>query len=200
VETTNRIAARATAAALILALAVSLVPAQDVPPPAKGSARFEGRVLRSDGKTPVETAVIRACYLEDGRSYSSNPTGPKGQFSIGELPSGYADVVVETPQGIFVVNQVLQFLPGEKEAAELVLTLYTERPAEWWGKQEKRQVPCASGESTGSADIRTQNGSSAAFLKSPAGITVLAAAGAALILLAVAGGDDDETSASPSQP
>jgi len=184
----------------MLALAVSLAPAQDTPPAPKGSARFEGRVLRSDGKTPIENAVIRACYLEDGRSYSSNPTGAKGQFSIGDLPSGYADVAVETPQGVFVVNQVLQFLPGKKESADLVLTLYTERPAEWWGKQEKRQVPCASGESTGSADIRTQDASSAAFLKSPAGIAVLAGAGAALILLVAAGGGDDGSSASPSSP
>lgn len=212
-ESQRRTPARITAALLIVALGLPLsfaaeppapaaapaTPVKEPPVPTKGTARIQGRIFRSDGKTAVEGAVVRACYLQNSASLPSERTGAKGDFSIAGLPSGYADIAIETPDGVFIANQVLQFLPGKGETVDFVLTRYTERPAEWWSGQEKRQVPCAGGESAGTADIRT--GSTAkGFFKTGTGIAVLAGAGVALILLAASGGGSNETAASPSAP
>jgi hypothetical protein len=181
--------------ALLIALAAPVVAATPAP---QGKSSLDGRVLASDGKTPVAGATVRACYLEGGTSAAGSPSNAKGAFRLEGLNFGFADLTIETADGLFVVNQVLQFLPDDRLTADFVLTKYAERPAEWWSARDKRTVPCAAGEPIGSADMRAGR-SAGQFFKSPAGIAVIAGAAGLLVLLAVSGGDDDE-SPSPSQP
>src|SRR6185503_6256994 len=100
VKRMRRTAALLTLAGLVTA-AAPVARGADAPP-AHGTAHLEGQILRSDAKTPVENAVVRACYLENGTSVVSPATGPKGAFDLEGLPAGYADMVVETPDGVFV--------------------------------------------------------------------------------------------------
>jgi hypothetical protein len=163
-----------------------------------GTGRLEGRVLRSDGKTPVSNAVVRACYLEGERVLASAPTGSRGQYQLGSLPPGYADLLVETPEGVFLANQVVQFHPDKKLLMNFVLAKFSEHPASW-GAQKKRETPCASASQAGAAQIEEKS-VAGGFVRSPKGIALLAGLGGAALLLAVSGGGSSESPASAFVP
>ena len=89
---------------------LALAQAPAVPPVPPSAGRLEGRILRSDGKTPVPGAVVRVCYLEGGTTFASAATSPRGEYEISGLSHGYADLSVETPEGAFLASQVVNLL------------------------------------------------------------------------------------------
>ncbi len=177
--------------------ATAAEPAPEPSPEWRG--RIEGRLLTADGKNAVPGAVVRACALEGETVISSKPSDPRGEFRLDGLPLGYTDLTVETSEGLFVVNQVLQVLPSGRMVLDLVLNKFADRPSSWWEGRERPQAPPCSGQQpVGSADVREKR-TAKEFAKSPAGIGLIAGGVGALLLLAATGGGS-ESSASPSQP
>lgn len=193
---------RRSASALLLASvwlrmhAAEPAPAEP-PAPLAGTGRLEGRVLESDGKTPVPNAVVRACYLEGERVLASAPSGPRGQYRLESLPPGYADLVVETSEGVFVANQVLQLRPDARVLVDFVLAKFSERPVSW-NDQKKRATPCGAASPVGAAEVGSKG--AGGFVRSPKGIALIAGLGGAALLLAASGGGGNESPASAFVP
>ncbi len=89
-------------------------PADDDPPDdtAAGTGLIKGKVFMTDAKNPVEGAIVHAYHLGSQQVFSSGPTDDKGRYEMGGLPFGYADLFVETPDGVFVANQVESVPPA----------------------------------------------------------------------------------------
>lgn len=173
----------------------------DPQPPAAagqaGSASLVGKIVEANGKTPVAGAVVRACYLEGDASFTSDPTGANGEYEILELPPGYADVMVETRDGTYLVNQVLSLLPRVRFVAEFVLRKSDGATAPAAPGGALKESACGALSFLGTAEI-AQKSSAKQFLRSPAGIAIIAGGAGLLLLLATSGGD--ETPASPFLP
>ena len=144
--------------------------------PAAGPAQIEGKVVARDGRAGVAGAVVRASHLRTGRSFASSPSRADGEFTIEGLPYGYVEIAVETPQGVFRGDQVVDVPPSGEVTIGLTL------------------VPGAAGE-PGVAVVR-QRSSSVPFWKTPKGLAIIGG-GAGVALLVLATSDDDEPTASP---
>lgn len=172
----------------------------DIPPSVVvGTAVLKGKVLGKDGKTPMEGVVVHAYHLETERNYVSGPTNSKGEYEITELPHGYVDLAVETPDGVFVGNQVVNLAPAGKAVVTFTLIGYEDRPRDWWADREPRGLPGLDKESTGVAELR-QRAVGREFWKSPKGVALIAGAGGATLLAIASGGGGDSVFASPSAP
>ncbi|MBZ5639395.1 MAG: hypothetical protein LAO51_11670 [Acidobacteriia bacterium] len=162
-----------------------------------GSGRLKAKVLGSDGKTPIAGAIVRGYHLDGGKVYSSLPTGAKGECELAGIPFGYVDIYIETKDGTFVGNQVVNVPPGGTVALSYTLTRYAERDLAWWNGKNPREIPGTHTASQGIAEVRLK-AAGQEFWKGPKGIAVIAGASAAL-LFAVSGGGTSAT-ASPSTP
>jgi hypothetical protein len=162
--------------------------------PAAGEGRIVGKVVGKDGKAPVAGAVVRTSHLRTGGTLASAPTDSRGNFELTHVPYGYVDLVVETPDGGFVVSRVLNVAPDRTQSVTLVLTRNEDVPQDWWAGRQPRTVPGTETPAVGVATVRESGGG---FLRGPKGIALLAGAGV-LAILALSGGES-EAAASPSQ-
>ncbi len=170
-------------------------PEVSTPPPV---SRIEGKVLRSNGNTPMAGAIVSAFHLDTGKVYTSKPSDPSGEFEVEGLPYGYVDLSVETPEGVFVGNVVVNVPPGGSVGLRFSLTPYSERPGEL-PDDRSRDAAAAPGKAVaGVAEIRTRP-RGREFWKSPAGIAVIGGSGGA-VLLGIAAGGGGKQAASPSSP
>ena len=157
----------------------------------QGNSEFVGKVKLVDGQS-VEGAEVLVYHLSTEKLFTSEPVGRGGDFKFTDLPYGYFDVAVETADGIFVADQVVNLPPSGKAKASLSLT-----PFEDAGARPPREFSGSTTESIGWAriDEKLRGG---AFWKSTAGIAILAGVGGvALLALAASGGSDDDSPASP---
>ena len=175
------------AAALALAQFAPAVAAAD-----EAGASLSGRILDATGQ-PIDGARVLAYHLSSEEVFDSGATDARGGFAISGLPYGYFDVAVETPQGLYVADQVVNVPPSGKVTLSFNLYPYTEARAD-----DGRSFPGTEQDSVGEARI-DEKGKPGQFWKSPKGYATMAAGGAALLLL-VAGGGDDGGSTSPSSP
>ena len=197
-----------------LALAVLLtaglpLPAQQAPPEAppeappappvsatsEGRGSLEGRVLAHDGKTPVSAAVVRVSHLRTAQTLASSPTDAHGAFALTQIPYGYLDLVVETPEGGYVASKVVNLGPEGHVSVTLVLTKNEDMPQGWWAGRQPRTLPGTETPAVGVAEVREAGRS---WFRGKKGIALLAGAGA-LALLALSGSSNDSP-ASPSSP
>ncbi|MCI0658059.1 MAG: carboxypeptidase-like regulatory domain-containing protein [Acidobacteria bacterium] len=183
---------------LVFSLVLSSTPASLAQSAASGqgmtTASLEGRVFGPDRVTPVAGAVVRAVRGDGVQVYSSLPTDAKGNYSISHITLGSYDVVVEMPDGIYVVEKTLAI----SEAKPYGLSLATV-PSE---NVEKR-VPSIDKPVKGYAWTLEGKTAGGGFWKSPGGIAIIAGGAVALIALALSGdndSNDDGSSGSPSTP
>ncbi len=166
----------------------SLLPAQPAQYTGSGSAEgtstILGKIFGPDGKTPQAGVRVLAYHLSSERIFSSEPSNAKGKCEIGELPFGYFDLAVETPEGLFVGNRVINLAPAGK--ATVIFTL---RPYQAAATEGERQYPGSDQPPSGLADVREQS-EGRDFWRSPRGVATVATAGA-LTLLLFAGGDSE---------
>jgi hypothetical protein len=162
-------------------------PAADSAPPTP-NGRIEGRVLRADGKTPVAGAIVRACFLDDAAAapHRSEPSSARGAYVLPALSPGYAEVVVETPEGVFSASAATSVEPGRTRRLDLVLLSPKDRPESYWTDHPPRVTTCASGV-LGSANIAQGEGSTG-FLHSRTGIAIVVGGALALVLAASGSG------------
>ena len=122
------------------------------------------------------------------------PTDAKGSYSISHMTLGSYDLVVEMPDGVFVVEKSM----GITEAKTYGLSLATV-PSE---NVEKR-VPSIDKPVKGYAwTMEAKSTKAAGFWKSPGGIAIIAGGAIALVALALSGGggDDNNNNGSSSTP
>ena len=158
------------------------------------TAGLEGRVFGPDRVTPVSGAVVRAVRGDGVQVYSSLPTDAKGNYSISHMTLGSYDLVVEMPDGVFVVEKSL----GITESKTYGLSLATV-PSE---NVEKR-VPSIDKPVKGYAwTLEAKSPKAGGFWKSPGGIAIIAGGAIALVALALSGGggNDDNNKGSSSTP
>jgi hypothetical protein len=168
-------------------------------PPVPGTGRLEGRVVRSDGKTPAAGAVVRICSLETDSAVGSAVADTRGQFHVEGLAQGFFEIVILAGEEAFAANQVVQISPSERKTFDFVLVPSSETPVAASGGAP-RPSPCADRPPTGSAQVQSRTGGSQ-FFHTKKGIAITAVAGAvALLLLTSGGGGNNETPASPSTP
>ncbi len=181
--------------AIVLAAAIALSPAawcEAGPKPAgddgaKG-CRVRAKLTASDGKKPVEGAVLRAYVLDSGKVYEAPPSNAKGECLLEGLPYGYLDLDVETKEGHFAGSQVVLAPPRGMLAVSVRLS-GAAGGAPWWNASPPGGAP---GSPTGAAEVLVLK-RGREFWKSPWGIAILGVAATAA-LLAITGSESDGTS------
>lgn len=120
----NPFSKRAMARALVFSLAISGFPAfaadGETGGETPGTATLSGRIFEADKVTPIAGAVVRAVRGDGAQVYSSLPTDEKGNYDLNFLPPGTYDLVVELPDGVFIVDRTLSI--PEAKAYELSLS------------------------------------------------------------------------------
>jgi hypothetical protein len=190
----------ALALVILLAVPLSALSAEETgTKPPVGDAKVKAKVLKSDGKTSLAGATLRGYHLDTGQVFSSSPTNAKGECEITGLPHGYFDLTVETEDGVFVGNQVVNVPPSGSAVLSFTLTNFAERSAAWWSGKTQREIPGTNKPSQGIAEIRLKP-VGREFWTSPKGIAVIGGAAAAVLLLLASGGGGSSGSSSPSTP
>jgi hypothetical protein len=158
-------------------------------------SEIHGRVQAEAGGA-LAGATVYAYHLSSEAVFTSTVTNAKGEYEILDLPYGYFDIAVETDEGLFLANQVINVSPSAKTVLTLGLAKYTASDA-----ADARAFPGSEAQPIGVARVE-EKARGAAFWKSPAGIGIIAGGGALLLLLIASGGSDsdDTPSVSPSTP
>jgi hypothetical protein len=161
--------------------------AQYTVPDQPGTSRLSGKVIDSKGHK-VRDARILAYHISSEALHASEPTRGNGEFRIGGLAYGYYDVAVETPDGLYVADRVVNLAPAG--AAVLILTVVAYQPAD---EGRTRMYPASETDPVGHAELRKKL-KGREFWRSPTGVAILAGIGGA-VLLSLAVGSDDEPAA-----
>lgn len=181
---TRRLAASLVIAALTFAggpVALAHPPLDPATNP--GTPSLQGRVFAADKVTPITGAVVRAVRGDGIQVYSSLPTDEKGSYSIENLALGSYDLLVELPDGVYVVERTV----GMTEPKVYSLSLATV-PAE----NVEKKVTAVDKPVKGYAWTLEGKGPAAGFWKSPGGIAIIAGGAVAAIALALSGGNNED--------
>jgi hypothetical protein len=156
------------------------------------SATISGRVYEADRVTPIQGAVVRAVRGDGAQVYSGLPTDEKGNFTLTNIIPGSYDIVVELPDGVFVVERTLSV----SEAKAYSLSLATV-PAE----NVEKKVSVVDKPVKGYAWTLEGKGPKAGgFWRTPGGIAIIAGGVAGLAALALSGDDNNDHKGSNSTP
>jgi hypothetical protein len=161
------------------------------PAAATGTSRITGSAKPAAGLPSVEGSTVLAYHLATEKLYTSAPIDGNGKFDLTGLPYGYYDVAVDTPQGLYASNQVLNVAPDAKFVANFTLVQHAGAQA------ASREFRGSEKAVVGIAQLE-QKLSGTAFWSSPKGVAILAGAGGLALLLLASG--DDEAPASPFTP
>lgn len=189
---------RRSAILAALVTAAMLVPAaraQDAEPPKEKPvpARLQGKIVGANGKSPVAGARVHAYHLSSERTLTAGPTGRNGEFSFDDVVYGYYDLAVETAEGLFVVDQVINVPPAGKAVVQLSIRTFAQGATE----SQKRRFAGREEQPSGVAAARERL-TGRDFWRSPKGVAVIVGVGAAALIGFA--GDEDSPFASPSTP
>lgn len=107
-----------------------------------GNVLLRGVVASADKGTPIAGARVYAVHLDSKEVFStSTPTNARGEYQITGLPFGYYDVAVETPEGLYLANRVINAPAGEKIEISLILGPPQPEDTEWWSAEPDRRIP-----------------------------------------------------------
>jgi hypothetical protein len=127
--------------------------------------------------------VVRAVRGDGAQAYSSLPSDAKGNFSIPNLAPGSYDIVVEMPDGVYLVERTLSI----SEAKAYSLSLATV-PAENVAKHVSAVDKPVKGYAW---TLEGQGPKAAGFWRTPGGIAIIAGGAVLLAALAFGGGSND---------
>jgi hypothetical protein len=173
-------------ATVLVALLMFSVTAAPPAPESSGSSSIIGKVTKGDPKKPVVNATVVMYHLSTAQIFRSAATMSTGKFEITGLPHGYYDVAIETPEGLFVANQVVNVPPDGKAVANLQLVPST------LAEQGPREFPGSDLASAGIAQMYKKS--------KKKGTAILSGVGGAAVLGLAAGGGSSGKSSSPSNP
>jgi hypothetical protein len=177
----------AIASLILLSLPQHALNAQHVPADLEGTSKIAGKVLDAEGKK-LEGARVLAYHLSSARLFTSKPTSGGGEYRMTGLPYGYYDLAVETPDGLFVADRVLNLAPAGAAAV-----IFTVVPDPTGAAGTARKHPGSDQEPSGVARLRKKP-KGREYWRSPKGVAIITGlAGAGL--LAIAAGSETESSA-----
>jgi len=160
---------------------------QPLPAAEAPTGTISGTVRDSAGQEVVRNATVLAYHLSSANIYRSAPTGEKGKYEITGLQHGYYDVAVETVDGLYVGNQVVNVPPNGKATASFSLLDSTS-----FGP-DTREFPGTDTPTTGIARYAKE--------KSKKGVALIVGGSLLVVLLLVAGGSSSSGGPpSPSTP
>lgn len=150
---------------------------------ADASASVSGAIFRAADQSPLAGARLHAGDPRTDRLFSSAPSGRDGGFTLAKLPPSTYRLAVEADGGLYVVPTPVVLEPGSARRLNLAVT-----PA--------MAAAEGSGEGGSSSD---SGGGGFAFLKHPAGATLLSLGLATIIGVALQD-DNPPRRVSPSAP
>ena len=191
---------KAASFVLIASMVVSLLPAgasaaraqEGVAGQGPQSATISGRVFGADRVTPIQGAVVRAVRGDGVQVYSSTVSDEKGNYSLSNVIPGSYDIVVELPDGVYVVERTLSV----SEAKAYSLSLATV-PAE---NVEKKVLAVDKPVKGYAWTLEGKGPKAGGFWRTPGGIAIIAGGVAGLAYLVWKGGDEDNKKGSHSTP
>jgi hypothetical protein len=187
---------RSLSYALALALILSAMPAPLAEETAGGgSSELSGRILSSPDGAEAAGATILAYHLSTEQLFTSDPTSGGGQYSLTGMPYGYFDLAVETAEGIFVADQVVNIPPSATAVLTLTLVLFS--AGDPGSVEDRRAFPGTEDDPIGVARVE-QKLRAGDFWSSKKGVAMLATGGGVALLLLAGGGGSSPRS--PSNP
>lgn len=195
----SRPAALLLALLLILPASVPSALGQGTTEPGRGS--LSGKIFQEDQKSPAGGVTVRAVHLDTNEIFEGAPTTPDGKYEVKGLPYGYYNLIVETAEGLYLSNRILNVPPEKKVEASFLLTESRPEEKEWWEAEPSRRVPGMDRPPDGVARI-IEKRDTGSFWKSGTGIAVMIGGGALIVGALVLSADDStsEPPASPSNP
>lgn len=106
-----------------------------------GNVVIRGTVYIADTGEAMVGAKVYAVHLDTKQVFSSAPASGKGEYQITGLPYGYYDLAVETVDGLFLANRVVNAPAGEKVTLSLALGPPQPEDTEWWSAEPDRRIP-----------------------------------------------------------
>ena len=106
-----------------------------------GNVVLRGKVGSAETGQPIAGARVYAVHLDTKQVFTSAITNAKGEYQITGLPFGYYDIAVETPDGLYLANRVINAPAGEKVDVSLMLGPPQPEDTEWWSAEPDRRIP-----------------------------------------------------------
>jgi len=151
--------------------------------------RISGKVSSLADKDTVDGATVLAYQLSTEKVFRSTPTDSGGKFMIQDLATGYYDLAIETTEGLFVANQIVNVSPAGKVVINIDLS---PAGADLPGQTAIRAYPGAEDPAVGVMQI-SERLTGTRFWKTPKGVVILSTVGgAALLAIAVTSKDDND--------
>ncbi len=136
-ETVRRLALILVIAGLVLGPQTTLTLAAGT----AGNVVLRGKVGSAETGEPIAGARVYAVHLDTKQVFTSAPTNAKGEYQITGLPFGYYDIAVETTDGLYLANRVINAPAGEKVDMSLMLGPPQPEDTEWWSAEPDRRIP-----------------------------------------------------------
>lgn len=208
---------RVTLALVIVGMGIGPQMSWSVAAGPAGNVVIRGVVFSGQTQEPVTGARVYAVHLDTKQVFSSAPSTDKGEYQLTGLPYGYYDMAVETTDGLYLANRVINAPAGEKVEMSMILGPPQPEDTEWWSAEPDRRIPgldrvpdgvarivegvprkstlaaIASGKTTAPAAATAGTKAGRTFAASTTSwlVPVLAAGG--LVALAVLANDDDDS-------
>jgi len=112
---------RFMAAVLTVAIAGYWVPAASASSLQPAPAEIRGSVLAADGLTAMRGVSVKAANMQTSEIYTSSPTGDNGAYKLTGLPAGSYDLAVETSQGLYAADMLIDAGAGSRTIVSLAL-------------------------------------------------------------------------------
>ncbi len=106
-----------------------------------GNVVIRGKVGSAETGEPIAGARVYAVHLDTKQVFTSALTNAKGEYQITGLPFGYYDIAVETTDGLYLANRVINAPAGEKVDMSLMLGPPQPEDTEWWSAEPDRRIP-----------------------------------------------------------
>ncbi len=106
-----------------------------------GNVVIRGVVANANDAAAIVGARVYAVHLDTKQVFTSAPAAAKGEYQITGLPFGYYDIAVETADGLYLANRVINAPAGEKVEISLLLGPPQPEDTEWWSAEPDRRIP-----------------------------------------------------------
>jgi hypothetical protein len=106
-----------------------------------GNVQIRGVIFSGETQEPVQAARVYAVHLDTKQVFTSAPSTASGEYALTGLPFGYYDLAVETTDGLYLSNRVINAPAGERVEYSMVLGSPQPEDTEWWSAEPDRRIP-----------------------------------------------------------
>jgi len=106
-----------------------------------GTASLKGRLFWEDSGEPISGATVHCIHLDTKAVLTAEPSAADGRYVLQNLPFGYYDCAVSTPQGLCLANRVINVPAGETVEISMVIGAPNPEDTEWWSADSARKLP-----------------------------------------------------------